>query len=117
MNPFRDENPDAPASELVEKFLGDPRLKKAGPAHIHFATEVLRNYEAYLSQREYLQEVEEAHALVIQGYIVGMAVRDSSIDCIKQHIEVLSAFYDFLISQGHMDENPVAGARLPDRED
>lgn len=58
----------------------------------------------------------EADALVIQGYIVGMAVRDSSIDCMKRHISVLRDFYEYLIERRLIKENPVAGARLPERE-
>lgn len=98
-------------------YLEYLRRRSIAPARIHCVSEILENYEAYLQQREYLKEIPEAHALVIQGYIVGMAVRDSSIACMKLHIEVLSEFYDFLIKQGLMEENPVAGARLPDRED
>lgn len=114
MNPFRDENPDTPEDELVNDYLWE---LNADRKRTHFVTEVLRNFEAYLSQRVWLQEVEEADALVIQGYIVGMAVRESSIDCMKRHIEVLSDFYEYLLERGQVSENPVAGANLPDRED
>jgi len=114
MNPFREENPGVPEQKLVDDYLWE---LNADRARTHFVTEVLRNYEAYLSQRVYLTEIVEANALVIQGYIVGMAVRDSSIACMKQHVDVLSDFYDYLITQHEMDENPAAGARLPDRED
>ncbi|MBE0430129.1 MAG: hypothetical protein IBX61_09725 [Thermoleophilia bacterium] len=113
MNPFREENPDVPAQKLVEDYLWE---LIADRAKLHFSTVVLRNYEAYLSQREYLQEIVEANALVIQGYIVGMAVRDSSIDCMKRHIDVLREFYDYLVERKLVSENPVAGAQLPDRE-
>lgn len=112
MNPFRDENPGVPAHKLVDDYLWE---LKADRTRTRFVTEVLRNYEAYLSQRVYLQEITEAHALVIQGYIVGMAVRQSSVDCLQRHIKVLSDFYDFLIEKGLMAENPVHGANLPDR--
>lgn len=113
MNPFRDENPDASRQKLVDDYLWE---LKAVRARNHFVTEVLRNFEAYLSQRVWQNEVTEADPLVIQGYIVGMAVRDSSIDCMKRHLVVLSAFYDYLAERRLVNENPVAGARLPDRE-
>ncbi|MCL4473548.1 MAG: hypothetical protein M1455_06365 [Actinobacteria bacterium] len=113
MNPFRDEHPDVPAQRLVDDYLWE---LNAGRTRSHFVTEVLRNFEAYLSQRVWLNEIDEADASVIQGYIVGMAVRDASIDCMKRHIEVIRNFYDYLIESGLIEENPVAGAHLPERE-
>ena len=108
LNPFREERPKVKQHKLVRCYLDHLRHLAIAPARIFYAAEVLENYETYLSQRVYLKEIIEAHPLSIQGYIVGMTVRDASVACLKLHLEVLSDFYDFLIRQGIMEENPVA---------
>lgn len=95
--------------DLIELWYSDATVRGMATSTIYSDSRNLRNFETYITSIG--KDIATADRIDMRGYVEYLRKKGLATSTIRNHLNALNSFYEFMIFEGYRNDNPVIGIR------